>query len=149
MGASGRKGDEMSEQKELDFMGNLNNEINSLGLYAPSTIGLLKKDESISIMAMPGGAETEYMDGTRDKDYQIQVNAKSQNQLNCYNALNYIYQTLENLQELPSQNGSYEFNKITTTSLPSLLHQDEQGFWVYVLSLSAKITIYKGVVMNG
>ncbi len=139
----------MSEPKELDFMNNLNKVINDMGLYARSGIGLLKADESISIMAMPGGAEVEYMDGTRDKDYQIQVNAKSENQLNCYNALNYIYQVLENLKELPSKNGSYEFNRISTTSLPSFLHRDEQGFWVYVLSLSAKITIYEGVVMNG
>lgn len=136
----------MSEPKELDFMSNLNKVINDMGLYARSGIGLLKADESISIMAMPGGAEVEYMDGTRDKDYQIQVNAKSKNQLNCYNALNYIYQVLENLQELPSLNDSYEFNKIKTTSLPSLLQQDEQGFYIYVLSISAKITIYQGVI---
>ncbi len=139
----------MSELLELDFLDNLNNKINSLGLYARSVIGLLKADESISIMAMPGGAETEYMDGTRDKEMQIQVNAKSKDQLNCYHSLNYIYQVLENTTELPSLNDSYEFNKIETKSLPSMLHQDEQGFWVYVLSLSAKITIYEGVVMNG
>ena len=134
---------------ELDFMVNLNQKINSLGLYANSRIGLLGTDESLSIMSMPGGAETVYMDGSRDKDYQVQVNAKSKNQLNCFNALTYIYQTLENLIDLPSKNGSYEFNNIETKSLPSLVEQDEQGFYVYALSISAKITIYKGVVMNG
>lgn len=130
---------------ELDFLTKLNQKINSLGLYAKSTIGLLGPDESLSIMAMPGGAETVYMDGTRDKDYQVQINAKSKNQMNCYDALTTIYQTLENLEELPSGNGSYEFNGIETKSLPSLLEQDEQGYFIYVLSISAKITIYKGV----
>lgn len=134
---------------ELDFMVNLNQKINSFGLYANSRIGLLGTDESLSIMAMPGGAETVYMDGSRDKDYQVQVNAKSKNQLNCFNALTYIYQTLENLIDLPSNNGSYEFNSIETKSLPSLVEQDEQGFYVYACSISAKITIYEGVVMNG
>lgn len=131
--------------KQLDFMLKLNQKINSLGLYTNSTIGLLGTSESLSIMAMPGGAETVYMDGTRDKDYQVQVNAKSKNQMNCFDALTAIYQTLENLEDLPSGNGSYEFQKITTTSLPSLLEQDEQGFFIYVLSISAKITIYQGV----
>lgn len=130
---------------KLDFMDRLNDKINSLGLYAKSTIGLLGEDESLSIMAMPGGPETIYFDGTRDKDYQIQVNAKSKNQLHCFDALTTIYQTLENLEELPSQNNSYEFNKIETKSLPSILGQDEQGYFIYVLSISAKITIYQGV----
>lgn len=130
---------------DLDFLPKLNNKINSLGLYASSAIGLLGTDESLSIMAMPGGSEREYMDGARDKDYQVQVNAKSIDQMNCYNALTVIYQTLENLSELPSSNGSYEFNKISTQSLPSLVMQDEQGFYIFQLSISAKITIYKGV----
>lgn len=130
---------------ELDFLTKLNQKINSLGLYAKSTIGLLGPDESLSIMAMPGGAETVYMDGTRDKDYQVQINAKSKDQMNCFNALTYIYQTLENLSDLPSGNGSYEFQKIETKSFPSLLEQDERGYFIYVLSISAKITIYQGV----
>ncbi|MEK3890248.1 minor capsid protein [Bacillus sp. FSL K6-3431] len=135
-----------TELKELDFMQKLNQKINSLGLYADSFIGVLGDGENLSIVAMPGGAEVEYMGGMRDKDYQVQVNAKSIDQLNCINALTYIYQTLENLTDLPSSNDSYEFNKISTQSLPSLVTQDEQGFYVYALSISAKITIYKGVV---
>ena len=130
-------------------MDQLNKKINSMNLFASSRIGLLGADESISIMVMPGGEEIAFFDGTRDKEYQVQVNAKSKNQLNCFNALTKIYQTLENLDDLPSENGSYDFQGITTQSLPSLLEQDEQGYWVYVLSISARITIYKGVVING
>lgn len=130
-------------------MDKLNQKINSFELYARSRIGLLDTDESLSIMAMPGGSEVEYMDGIRDKDYQIQINAKSRNQLNCFNALTTIYQRLENLTDLESDNGSFDFQRFTTTSLPSLVMMDEQGFFIYQLSLSAKITIYKGVVMNG
>lgn len=135
--------------KELDFLLQLNRYINTLQLFAPSSVGLLGEEDSLSILAMPGGAETVYMDGCRDKDYQIQVNAKSQDQMQCLNALTLIYQTLENLPDLPSGNGSYEFNKVETKSLPSLVMQDEQGFFVYALSISAKITIYEGVVLNG
>ena len=131
--------------KELDFLVQLNQKINSFGLFAQSTIGLLGPGESISIMVMPGGDETEYFDGSRDKSFNVQINAKSKNQMNCFNALTTIYQTLETMDDLPSENGSYDFQKITTQSLPSLLEQDEQGFFVYVLSIEAKITIYKGV----
>lgn len=130
---------------ELDFLNRLNDKINSLGLFARCTIGLLDTGESLSIMAMPGGAETVYMDGIRDKDYQVQVNAKSKSQENCFDALTKIYQTLENLDDLPSHNGSYDFQRISVPSLPSLVMMDEDGYFIYQLSLSAKITIYEGV----
>lgn len=123
-------------------MDRLKDKINTFNLYSHCTIGLLGASESLSIMAMPGGAETVFFDGTRDKNYQVQVSAKSKNQMNCFNALTQIYQTLENLEKLPSNNGSYDFQEITTQSLPSILEQDEQGYWVYVLSINAKITIY-------
>lgn len=123
----------------------LNQQINSLNLYTNSIIGVLEDDESISIMAMPGGSETVFFDGVRDKDYNVQINTKSKNQQNCINALTKIYQTLENLNELPSSNGSYDFESISTTSLPSLLMYDENGFFIYELSIVAKITIYEGV----
>lgn len=126
-------------------MNRLNEKINSLGLFAHCTIGLLDTGESLSIMAMPGGEETVYMDGIRDKDYQVQVNAKSKSQENCFDALTKIYQTLENLDDLPSHNGSYDFQRISVPSLPSLVMMDEDGYFIYQLSLSAKITIYEGV----
>lgn len=130
---------------KLDFLDVLNNKINSLGLFTTSTIGLLSEGDSLSIMAMPGGEETVFFDGARDKDYQIQVNAKSKNQLNCFDALTEIYQILENIDDLPSMNGSYDFQRVETKSLPNFVGQDEQGFFVYACNLSCKITIYKGV----
>jgi hypothetical protein len=132
-------------KKRTGFPAAIEQKINSLNLFATSTIGLLGPNESLSIMAMPGGNETVFLDGTRDKDFNVQINAKSRSQMNCFNALTTIYQTLENLDDLPSENGSYEFQRIITTSPPSILMQDEQGFFVYVLSIQAKITVYKGV----
>src|SRR5690625_5395643 len=102
---------------ELDFMQKLNQKINSMDLFAHSVIGPLDEDESISIMAMPGGAESVYFDGIRDKQYQVQVNTKSRNQANCMNALTMIYQKLENLNKMSSDNGSFDFQSISTASL--------------------------------
>lgn len=127
---------------ELDFMQKLNQKINSMNLFAHSSIGDLDADESISIMPMPGGEETVYFDGIRDKHYQVQVNTKSRDQANCLNALTTIYQTLENLEDLSSDNGSFDFQSIKTASLPALVMVDEQGFFIYALNISCKITIY-------
>lgn len=132
----------------LDILHRIKDKVNSLNSYTTATVGMLDADESISILAMPGGAEKEYMDGVRDKDYQMQINAKSQSQAHCFNSLTEIYQALENLYDLPSNNGSYDFNKIETKSLPSIVSFDEQGFYIFALSISAKITIYEGNVVN-
>lgn len=121
----------------------LNNHINTLNLFARSRIGLLDVKDSISVMAMPGGEETVFFDGIRDKDYQIQVSAKSKNQNDCYTALTDIYQDLERLDELESKNGSFDFQNIKTASLPNLIGQDDDGFFIWGVNLSCKITIYE------
>ena len=137
--------------KELDFIWRLNDYINTLDLFARSNVGILKADDSLSVMAMPGGEETVYFDGTRDKNLNIQINAKSRNQLNCIDSLAKIARVLENLPEnaIQSENDSFYFESISVTSPVSIVAQDEQGFFIYALSISAKITIYKGVEMNG
>ena len=137
--------------KELDFIWRLNDYINTLDLFARSNVGILKADDSLSVMAMPGGEETVYFDGTRDKNLNIQINAKSRNQLNCIDSLAKIARVLENLPEnaIQSENDSFYFESISVTSPVSVVGQDEQGFFIYALSVSAKIHINEGVEMNG
>ena len=138
----------MSKQpKELDFVWRLNDYINTLDLFAWSDVGGLDTEESISVMPMPGGEETVYMNGIRDKDYQLQINAKSKSQFNCIEALSEVARVLENLSEgaIESENDSFDFESVKLTSMPNLIVYEEQGYFTYALSISAKITIYKGV----
>lgn len=140
----------MTKPKELDFIWRLNDYINTLELFSWSDVGVLDTDDSLSLMAMPGGEETIYMNGIRDKNYQMQVNAKSRNQFNCIEALSHVARVLENLQddEIKSHNDSFDFELINVSSPVSIVAQDEQGFFIYALSISAKITIYEGAEMN-
>ena len=137
--------------KELDFIWRLNDYINTLDLFAWSNVGVLEETESLSVMAMPGGEEIVYFDGSRDKHFNVQINAKSKNQLNCIDSLAKIARVLENLDEntIKSENDSFYFESISVTSPVSIVGQDEQGFFIYALSISAKIHINKGVDMNG
>src|SRR5690625_6171833 len=137
----------MSTPKELDFIWRLNDYINTLDLFAWSNVGGLDEGDSISTLPMPGGEEIVYMDGVRDKHYQVQIDAQSENQLNCIESLSKIATTLENLRanEIESHNGTFEFESITVTALPNIIMHDEQGFFIYSLSISAKITIYERV----
>ncbi len=134
----------MVEEKELDFIWRLNDYINTLSLFAWSDVGVLDEEDSISLMAMHGGEETVFHDGTRDKDYQVQINAKSMNQLNCVEALSKVVRKLEKLDEgaIQSKNNTFDFESIKVTSFVSIVGQDEQGYFIYQVSISAKITIY-------
>ena len=137
--------------KELDFIWRLNDYINTLDLFAWSDVGILDAGESLSVLAMPGGEENIYMDGTRDRHLNVQINAKSKNQLNCIESLSLIARKLENLPEraIKSDNDSFNFQKVTITSPLNIVAHDEQGYFIYALSISAKITIYEGVELVG
>lgn len=134
--------------KELDFIWRLNAKINSLDLFTHSDVGVLDTENSISLMAMSGGNEDVFMDGTKDKEYQMQVNAKSKNQLYCVESLSHIATELERLEpnDIVSMNGSFAFESISILSPLTLVAQDENEYFIYALSISGKITIYKGVV---
>lgn len=129
----------------LDFIPNLNNELNTLNLFTKSEIGLLGIGESISVLALPGAQGQTFYDGTHDRVYSIQINAKSKKQANCLDTLNKIFVTLEDLTELPSSNDSYIFNGIDITSLPSYVGADDSGFHVWQISLESQITINGGI----
>lgn len=137
---------------ELDFLLKLNQYINSLSLPGSnsnrlvSKIGLLQTTESLAVSASPGGAQEVFYDGSRDKEYQVQISCKSLRQDVCMNALNNLSTKLENLVNLDSGNDSYEFQGITITSLPSLLGEDDKNYFIWVVSISAQLHIKKGVV---
>jgi len=137
--------------KELDFIWRLNDYINTLDLFAWSNVGMLEVDESLSVLAMLGGEEVVFMDSTRDKNLNVQINVKSKNQLNCVESLSLIARKLETLQEnaITSHNETFSFQKINVTSPLSIVAHDEQGYFIYALSISAKITIYEGVEVIG
>lgn len=133
------------EVKRLDFIDRLNEYINSMSLYARSKIGIVGEGEGISINMMPGGEEIIFMDGERDKSQNMQIVAKGRNHQQCIDTLNKIYRRLENLNNLSSNNDSYSFKSISTTSYPSLILHDESGNFIYEITINTNITIYKGV----
>lgn len=130
----------------LDFLWRLNEFINSLGLYANSNVGNLMDTESISVTALPGGITQKFYDGIRDQDYNISFVTKSKQQQNCVSALNAIQYSLLTINDLPSGNGSYVFDSFVSDTPPNFVVKDEQGWFIYELSATAKLTINKGVV---
>lgn len=84
------------------------------------------------------------MDGTKDWAMNYEIAMKSKNHVEVSNALWKIQTVLEQLEELPSNDGSYKFEKLTITNKPFINGNDEQGWFVFLLDLQAEITVYEG-----
>lgn len=129
----------------LDLANMLVRYINNLSPFAHCKIGLLDEGNALSVIQTPGGNETSFFDGSRLKEVQMNVMAKHIKPEVAPEFLSYLFQELELLQALPSENGSYEFYGVTITSLPSLVAIDNQDYAIYQCSISVQILIHKGV----
>lgn len=129
----------------MDFLDCLNEKINQTS-NLPLNIrkGYLSAMESLVIYPLPGGKiETEYYDGIKDEilNYEIAMKSKDGNKIE--QTLWLLSDILEDIEELTSQNQSFEFNKLTITNRPYISEADEQGWFVFLLDIQAKLTTFK------
>lgn len=127
--------------KQLDFIDRLADLIDAQGLPYKLYIGLLDKDESMAIMTLPGGQENIYFDGVRDKVINLAIDIKAKSGVKAYQTSVYLFQLLENVVDLPSANGSYDFISITTTNAPSKIGADED-FELWETTFAVSLTLY-------
>lgn len=127
--------------KELDFIDRLADFIDSYKFPYPLLINTLDTSDSMAIMTLPSGEETVFLDGTRDKIINIAIDIKASKSVQAYQTLNVLFQLLENVNSLPSQNGSYDFNSITTTNAPSMIGKDER-YELWECTFAFDLTIY-------
>lgn len=128
----------------MDFMERLCDKINtSPGLPIPCKLGYLGVGESFVLYPLPGSRVTqEYMDGTTDQqlNYEIAFKSKSQNKIN--DTLWSVQTELEKTKKIISGNGSFEFDELIITNKPFINQIDEQGWFVFLLNVQAKITVF-------
>lgn len=127
--------------KELDFIDRLADLIDAYKFPYKLRIGSLDEGESMAIMTLPGGEEAVYFDGVRDKTLNIAIDIKSKSTIKAYQTLNVLFQLLESLVDLPSQNDSYDFNGITTTNAPNKIGADEH-YELWECTFAFDLTIY-------
>ncbi|MEE0002100.1 MAG: minor capsid protein [Weissella confusa] len=128
-----------------DFIERLADKVNSivdLGLTAK--LDYLSDDESLVIYSMPGGnVEQTYMDGARDVSLPFEIAIKTKRQHLANDTLWVINDELSDFDiQISSANYSYEFGSLDVAK-PFLNDQDEQGYYVYMLDVTAHITVQK------
>lgn len=129
----------------MDFIDRLCDKVNAIqGLPIKCKIGYLGADESFVVYPLPGSQVTaEYMDGTTDQQLNFEFAMKSKSQKKIHDTLWMVQNELEDLKNLESHDGSFEFEKLTITNKPFINQIDEQGWFVFLLDVQANITVFK------
>lgn len=127
---------------ENDFSEVLLDHIKTVQSQIPSKHGYLDEHEGLAIYPLPGGnVVDEDMAGTQIVDLPFEIAIKSRDQELNNNTLWQINAALSKMDlELPSKNGSYEFLGLKVDK-PYLNDLDEQGFYIYLLDITASLEI--------
>ena len=130
----------------MDFIERLTERVNEIpDMPINCRIGYLDTSESFVVYPLPGSKTvTEYMDGTKDQQLNFEFAMKSKSQSKIHATLWLVQNILDDLDELESQDNSFEFNNLIITNKPFINNADDQGFFTFLLDVQAQITILKG-----
>ncbi|HFS6146173.1 TPA: minor capsid protein [Streptococcus pneumoniae] len=125
-----------------DFADVLLEHIKGIQEKIPSKLGYLAEKEGLVIYPLPGGnVVDEDMAGTQIVDLPFEIAIKSKDQKLIDNTLWQINTALSKIGlELPSQNNSYNYLGLEVKK-PYLNELDEQGFYTYLLDVTANLEI--------
>nr|DAX45939.1 MAG TPA: Minor capsid protein [Caudoviricetes sp.] len=125
-----------------DFQIVLCNYVNTLDLGLNARIDYFNEKDDLVINLISGGrVEQLFMDGSQEISlpYEIAVKSKDNQRANAIIWTIHSYLSQFGIQ-LPSQNNSYQFLEMEIAK-PSINGQDEQGFFIYTLNITAKLEI--------
>lgn len=128
-----------------DFSEVLRDFINTLNLSLKCRLDYLAETEDLVLYPLPGGKILkEYMDGKQDISLVFEVAIKTLDHQRTSSILWTINHALANFDlELPSKNNSYQFRGLEV-SQPFLNDRDDQGFYIYMLDVTAEIEVNGG-----
>nr|DAJ37436.1 MAG TPA: Minor capsid protein [Caudoviricetes sp.] len=128
-----------------DFSEVLRDFINTLNLSLTCRLDYLAEKEDLVLYPLPGGKILkEYMDGKQDISLIFEVAIKTLDHQRTSSILWTINHALANFDlELPSKNNSYQFRGLEV-SQPFLNDRDDQGFYIYMLDVTAEIEVNGG-----
>jgi hypothetical protein len=125
-----------------DFSEVLRDFINTLNLPLTCTLDYLSEKEGLVLYPLPGGkVEDEDMAGTQTVSLPFEIAIKSRDQALNNTILWQINAALSKMDlDLPSKNKSYNFLGLAVDK-PYLNDLDEQGFYIYLLDVTASLEI--------
>lgn len=129
----------------MDLIDRLCDSLNSIeDLPTKVKIGYMQPDNSIGLYPLPGSHllnEDWAGNQTKQMNYEVAIRTKDSQLGN--DVLWRISNYLEDLNNIKSNNDSFQFEEIEQTGLPSISEQDDQGYSVYMLDFSIDVITRK------
>ncbi len=127
----------------MDFIERLADKVNEItDRSVTCRIGYLGSEESFVVYPLPGSRTVmEYMDGDKDQQLNFEFAMKSKAHSRIHSILWAVQSELENMAFLESEDGSFLFDEITITNKPFINASDDQGWFIFLLDVQAKITV--------
>lgn len=127
----------------MDFPNQLVGFVNDLNLPIKMKLGYLDTGESFVMYPLPGSRVIdEFMDGTTDQQLNFEVAMKSKSQSKTHDVLWEVQSRLELMNDLQSDDGSFDFHKLEITNKPFINQLDNQNWYVFLLDFQVELTIY-------
>lgn len=129
----------------MDLIERLKDSVNTIdGLPVRCLLGYLKPDESFVVYPLPGSKVVRrYYDGIKDQVLNFEFAMKSKDQQKIHQTLWATQSFLEDLEELSSKDGSFDFDGITVTNKPFITNLDDTGYYIFNLDVAIAVTSYK------
>lgn len=129
----------------MDLIERLKDSVNTIdGLPVRCLLGYLKPEESFVVYPLPGSKITrKYYDGVKDQTLNYEFAMKSKDQQKIHQTLWATQSFLEDLEELSSKDGSFDFDGITVTNKPFITNLDDTGYYIFNLDVAIAVTSYK------
>lgn len=127
----------------MDFLDSFVDKINGIpDLPMQLKKGYLGIGDSFVIYGIPGSQVTNrYMDGSYEEALNYEIAMQSQDPEQLHDALWSVQTKIERFHDVPSADGSYHFEQLTINNKPFISQLNDQGWFVFVLDLTAEITI--------
>ncbi len=136
----------------MDFLDRLVDEVNRIDrLPIRCEPGYLGEAESFVVYPIPGSRVVdEYFSGMKDQQLNYEFAMQSRVQKNVHDTLWIVQNALEKIENISSNDESFEFDEIIIANKPYLNNANTQGWSEFRLNIQAKITTFnKESVKNG
>lgn len=127
----------------IDFLERLVELLDKQRYYSRVVSPILTDGNSIAVMVMPNNDYQYYFDGSYRQGYAFQVTTKHEDQLEGYQTLLSITNLLTSVPDIPSGNGSYQYEGTTITTSPNVIAKDDR-YYIHGAQFTAGLFIEGG-----
>lgn len=127
----------------IDFGQRLHDYVTELQLPFPVILGVLDRENFVTLYPLPRSKVVrKYYNKYVERQLDYEFNIKTEDQVGAIRALSTLSTKLQQVKDVPSENNSYQFQKIKVANKSSLVGQDEHGFFFYKLTIEVLLITY-------